>query len=811
MSIQAKHINEFVDTRLHNQGIGKAIPVRRFGALRLVKKGFSVDHFGREVQLHEKQGKQLVVYGSYPVIHVKGWLYDEENKQLAKDLKLRVGDLVFPLDYGSPRNDVADHLNNKQIIACGYQGNVPGVLFTEPKRVSLLFQNSEGKWRESDPMTIDLRPLNPAAIKEEEDVFGISRQLDFAIKSRDRQLLELQGSLSWQITKPLRWILDAIRGITSLFSRKKLEVAGREIKEKGLVGGVTSVVRNRLNFNYLNQDYKRYLEHNHLGAKELAELKEKADDLKYKPKISILTPVHNVERRWLNACINSVLNQVYANWELCLYDDSSSYDETVEALRSWENSDVRIKVAYGEENQHISGASNECLKMATGDYVGLLDHDDELTADALYQVVKEINEAPEVDFFFSDEDKMELNGERTEPYFKPGFNEDLFLSNNYLCHFSVIRKSLVDEVSGFRKGYEGSQDYDLFLRVYEKTDKIKHIPKVLYHWRKIPGSTAAVYNDKGYANAASLKALHDHLERKGEKGEVENGLWPGSFRIRREVDSKPLVSIIIPFKDQVGLLEKCLDSIWEKTSYPNYELILIDNNSSEKATLRYIKEIDKKCQLYSFEEDFNFAAINNLGAEKAKGEYLLLLNNDTEITQEDWIEAMLEQASRKEVGAVGAKLLYPDGNVQHAGVIFGLKGFANHAFLGRSDKDNVYYGNANVVRNYVAVSAACLIVSKKKFNEVAGMDQQLAVAYNDLDFCLKLREKGYRNVYTPFAKLIHKESKSRGYENNPEKRARLAKEEKYMLKKWGEEVLNDEYFNDNLDPQSLDFRIKLLD
>ena len=807
MSLKARHINEFSYARLKGQGVPRAQSFSKSGIHKRLKaeRGYSFDHFAREVLLHEKQSRQLVIYGSHSIVHVKGWLVDHKGNSVASKVFLRVDDVLFPVEYGSFRSDVANKLKNKDLAPCGFQVNIPGAIFVEAMGVSLIFKGADGQWQESQSLTVDLRPLDSKTIKEEEDAIGLCRELDFARKSRDLQALNMYGSLSWKITKPFRWTLDAMQLVAALFNRKKLKAATNEIKEKGIVGGVTAVLQNRKNFNHLNQDYKLYLRNHHLGPKELADLKEKSKQFKLQPKISILTPVHNVDRRWLNACVNSVLNQVYSNWELCLYDDSSSNAETLESLKSWESSDPRIKVRYGKENLHISGASNMCLEMATGEYVGLLDNDDELTQDALYEVVKAINANREVDFFFSDEDKLEMNGERTQPYFKPGFNEELFLSNNYLCHFSVIRKKLLDEVSGFRMGYEGSQDYDLFLRVYEKTDKIQHIPKVLYHWRKIPGSTAAVYDDKSYANTASIKALTDHLQRNGEAGEVANGLWPGSFRIKRELKN-PKVSIIIPFKDHVQLLEQCLDSIWGKSTYDNYEIILINNNSEEKATERYLKEISDRCKVHDFPGEFNFSEINNFGVSKATGEYLILLNNDTEVIQRDWIEAMLEQAVRQEVGAVGAKLLYPDGKVQHAGVIFGLKGLANHAFLGKSDNDNLYYGNANVIRNYSAVSAACLMVSKKDFLEVGGMEKNLAVAYNDLDFCLKLKALGRRNVYTPFAKLVHKESKSRGYENSPEKRARLAKEEKWMLDKWGREILKDEYFNQNLDNSHMDFR-----
>lgn len=530
-----------------------------------------------------------------------------------------------------------------------------------------------------------------------------------------------------------------------------------------------------------------------------------------KPLVSIIVPVYNVERKWLNRCVESVLKQAYPNWELCLYDDASTLAETIHALKQWEGKDDRIKVKLGKENGHISKASNRSIDMASGTFVALLDNDDELTEDALYQVIKALNEHPETDMFFSDEDKLEMDGTFSGAYFKPGFNKHLFLANNYLCHFSVIRKSVGDKIGWFRPGYEGSQDFDLFLRLSHATDKIRHLPKVLYHWRKIPGSTAAEYSTKSYANASSIKAISEHLEAENTPGSVHNGLWPGSFRVKYTIKDDPLVSIIVPFKDQPEFLENCVNSILEKTKYKNYEIILVNNNSREERTLKFVEAYESHplIQVIHDKKAFNFARINNEAAKKAKGDFLVFLNNDTKVIAHDWLSAMLEYAQQKDVGAVGAKLLYEDCTVQHAGVLLGVGGVATHAFHGFADGDNFAFGQLNVVREYMAVSAACMMVEKKKYFEVGGMDEQLAVAYNDVDLCLSFRKAGLVNIYTPYAKLFHFESKSRGYENTPEKKKRLAEETTRLYDKWGDTAKEDVYYSPNLAKDAPDFSIAL--
>jgi GT2 family glycosyltransferase len=557
------------------------------------------------------------------------------------------------------------------------------------------------------------------------------------------------------------------------------------------------------------QDYDRYAKETKRFVYDSQAIGNEIETFKIKPIISVIVPVYNVPVKWLNRCIRSVQEQFYKNWELCLYDDCSTSAETLAGLRSWQGKDARINIAFGDQNRHISHASNQAIKMASGEFVALLDHDDELTPDALFEMVKEINRSDSVDFIYSDEDKLEMGGSFSGPFHKPDFNLDLFLTNNYICHFAVIRKSIGDKIGWFREGFEGSQDFDLFLRIIQETREISHIPKILYHWRKIPGSTAAEYSTKSYANTASIRALKDYCKQQGIKASVENGLWPGSFRINRTILKHPKVSIIIPFKDQPDFLKKCLTSIFQKTSYNNYDIILVNNSSSQPETLRILKNFEKNKQIniLNFNHEFNFSAINNFAAQYASGDHLLFLNNDTEVISQNWLTTMLSHSQRDEVGGVGAKLLYPDNTVQHAGVILGVGGIANHAYHRQHPKNTTYWGHLNTERNYSALTAACLMVSKELFFKVGGFNEKLSVAFNDIDLCLRLRELGKINVYTPYAELYHHESVSRGYDIDMEKKERLEQESKMIRRYWPEKLDNDPMYNINLTKKKTDFTL----
>ena len=570
--------------------------------------------------------------------------------------------------------------------------------------------------------------------------------------------------------------------------------------------------------NSIISDYQRWIQKNENW--NIEEIRKEIKSLTYKPKISIITPVYNVDPKWLDKCIESVRNQFYENWELCLHNDASTKKETIDCLKKWGKADKRIKISFGKENQHISGASNEALKLATGEFIALLDNDDELSPNALYENVKVLNNHPEADFIYSDEDKLEMDETRSDPFFKPSWSLDLFLSMNYTCHLGIYRKKIIDEIGGFRKGYEGSQDYDLILRFIEKTKpkNIFHISKILYHWRKIPGSTADKFDYKNYANDAAKKALAEYLERNNIKGKVLDGVAPGLYRIKRELIGNPKVSIIIPFKDQAEILERCVDSIVRKTVYKNYEIILVNNQSKEKDTFEYLDKIKtkKNIKILNYDKPFNFSAINNFAVKNARGEFILFLNNDMEVISDSWLCNMIEHIQRKEVGAVGAKLFYPNDTIQHAGVVMGL-GIAGHPFKHLPSDTPGNFGLVASIRNYCAVTGACLLTKKELFEKIGGFDEKnLPVAYNDVDLCLRIVENGNNIVYTPYAELYHYESLSRGSDNedelkfkNPEKYARVISERRYMDERWKKYIDDDPYYSPNLTRTREDFSFRL--
>ncbi len=541
------------------------------------------------------------------------------------------------------------------------------------------------------------------------------------------------------------------------------------------------------------------------------EIQARLANLTFQPLISIIMPVFNVEQEWLKQAVQSVENQWYSNWELCIIDDRSTTRETIEFLESIDN--PKIKIRYSSRNQGISRASNEALSFATGSFIALMDHDDEITPDAFYEVVKVINEHG-AEFIYSDEDKIELNGSYSEPHFKPDYSPEMFLSQNYLSHLGVIKRSLIDEVGGFTTGLEGAQDYDLYLKVLEKTNKVTHIPKVLYHWRKVPGSTAAVFDDKSYAKDAGARALANAIHRRQLNAAVLSGKYSGTYRVKYAVEGTPLVSIIIPFKDKPELLKMCIESILDKSTYENFEVIGISNNSEEKETfseMERLKALDARISFFEHNVPFNFSEINNYAVENhANGKHLLLLNNDIEIISPDWIESLLEFSQREDVGVVGGKLFYPDGKVQHAGIIIGIGGVAGHSHKYIDGEHHGYFSRPNLVQNLSALTGACLMLKKDIYDEVGGLDaENLEIAFNDVDFCLRIREKGYLNVFTPYCEAYHHESISRGYEVTTEQQDRFNREVEYMTHRHaGILKSGDPYYNRNLTLDHEDFSFR---
>ncbi|MGL3147732.1 glycosyltransferase family 2 protein [Enterococcus faecalis] len=535
----------------------------------------------------------------------------------------------------------------------------------------------------------------------------------------------------------------------------------------------------------------------------------------YQPKISIAMPVYNVEEKWLRLCIDSILNQVYTNWELCMADDASTDPNVKKILTEYQQLDERIRVVFREQNGHISEATNSALAIATGEFVALLDNDDELAINAFYEVVKVLNENPELDLIYSDEDKIDMDGNRSDPAFKPDWSPDLLLGTNYISHLGVYRRSILEEIGGFRKGYEGSQDYDLVLRFTEKTTKerIKHIPKVLYYWRMLPTSTAVDQGSKGYAFEAGLRAVQDALVRRGIDGHATHGAANGLYDVYYDIESEKLVSIIIPTKNGYKDVQRCVSSIIEKTTYQNYEIIMADNGSTDPKMHELYAEFEQQLPGRFFVESidipFNFSTINNRAAKKAHGEYLLFLNNDTEVITENWLTLMVSFAQQERIGCVGAKLLYPNNTVQHAGVILGLGGVAGHGHYGYPHGDLGYFGRLAINVNYSAVTAACLLMKKADFDAVGGFEEAFTVAFNDVDLCLKVQALGRDNVWLHEAELYHFESQTRGYDDKGKKKKRFEQEKVMMEEKWGPLIENDPFYNPNLTRDIPNFSLRI--
>lgn len=538
------------------------------------------------------------------------------------------------------------------------------------------------------------------------------------------------------------------------------------------------------------------------------EIKNKIHSFQHKPLISIIMPVYNIDPKWLDIAIESIKKQWYKNWELCIADDKSSNSKTIEYLQQIDH--PKIKINFLDHNLNISGASNAAIDLASGEYIALMDNDDTISPDALYEIVKAINKT-NADFIYSDEDLVTEDETYTYPHFKPDFSPDLLMSHNYITHFACFSTALLKEVGYFDPAHNGAQDYELFLRLTEKARKIVHIPKVLYHWRMLSSSTCVNTEVKPAALEAGRMALVKTLQRRGIKGSVENTNVSHYFRVRYEIIENPLISIIIPFKDKPELLETCINSILKKSTYKNYEIIGISNNSEEQATFEIMKQLeakDPRVKFYEYNVEFNYSDINNHAVYTyAKGEHILLLNNDIEVIEPSWIEAMLEHSQRESIGCVGAKLYYPNDMIQHAGVIIGLGGFAGHSHKMSNRNDQGYFNRLNAVQNLSAVTAACLMVKTSLYKKVAGLDtKNFKIAYNDVDFCLRILELGYYNLFTPYAQLYHHESISRGYEDTDEKKARFENEKKALFERHKNILQNgDPYYNKNLTLDREDF------
>ena len=537
--------------------------------------------------------------------------------------------------------------------------------------------------------------------------------------------------------------------------------------------------------NNTGKSYKEWFRENQATSEELQKQREK--EFAYSPLISIIVPTYKTPVVFLREMIDSVINQSYINWELCIADGSEGDPSVEKELAEYAGRDKRIKYCLLDKNEGISGNTNAALAMATGDYVGLFDHDDVLAPNALYEIVNALQEK-KYDILYTDEDKITGDGkEHMDPNFKPDFSMDLFCSHNYITHFFVVKTEIIKGVGGFRKEFDGSQDYDIMFRCIERADSIKHIPMILYHWRIHMNSVAGDPSSKMYAYDAGKHAIEEHFRRIGVSAKVEHaGLW-GMYHVIYDTPGDPLISIIIPNKDHIDDLSRCIESIVEKSVYSNYEIVIVENNSEEAETFHYYENIEAKhsnIKVVKWDGPFNYSAINNFGVQYANGEYLLFLNNDTELITPTALKEILGCCMREDVGAVGAKLLYEDETVQHAGVVIGFGGYAGHVNTGIERDDYGYMVRARINCNYSAVTAACMMTKKSLFHQVHGFDEQFVVACNDVDYCLKLRELGKWIVYNAFAEWYHYESKSRGYEDTPEKLKRFEGEIEKFQKKW---------------------------
>ncbi len=639
--------------------------------------------------------------------------------------------------------------------------------------------------------------------------------------SLNEQIVNLYSSTSWKIAQPLRLVAQQMKRFRRVMElvipvikyggglRSTIIKGIKLLRREGFAGimrGFPIVTTSRKN------DYAEWIRrYDTLTDASRANMLHRVDHFSHRPLISVVMPTYNPKSEWLIAAIESVRKQIYPHWELCIADDAST-DKTIRPiLERYAREDSRIKVVFREQNGHISLASNTAIELASGEWIALLDHDDLLSEHALFWVADVINKDPNVGLIYSDEDKIVAEGKRINPYFKCDWNVDLFYSQNLITHLGIYRADILHHVEGFRVGFEGAQDYDLALRFIEHLEakQIHHIPRVLYHWRVHGESTAQSTDAKPYAMLAGEKALNEHFQRQKIKASAE--LVGFGYRVRYALpDDLPMVSLIIPTRNGLALIQKCVESILKKTTYPNYEILIVDNASDDPATLQYFDKLktDMRVRVVRDERPFNYSALNNAAVKLTKGEVLGLLNNDLEVISPDWLSEMVSLALQPQVGAVGAKLRYLDNTLQHAGVITGVGGVAGHSHKYLPCREYGYFGRTIFIQSFSAVTAACLIIQKAIYKEVRGLnDLDLKVAFNDVDFCLRVREAGYRNVWTPYAQLYHHESATRGFEDTPEKRARFAKEVQFMKQSWGDLLLNDPAYSPNLSLDHEDFSL----
>ena len=633
------------------------------------------------------------------------------------------------------------------------------------------------------------------------------------LEAQNRYLRESFDTISnaffWKIPKPARFTLDVLKRAARPHAEKGLLRKGLySLRTNGFCITWQKVIQKIRFSGNLARIAKQAL----FTEEELARQREHV--FPQRIKFSIVVPLYNTTETFLREMIESVLAQTYADWELCMADGSDAQHADVQRIcKEYVRRDKRIRYRKLEKNLGISGNTNACLEMVTGDYIGLFDHDDLLNPAALYEVMRAI-ESTGADFIYTDECIFhDTPKDAYLPHFKPDFAPDNLRTNNYICHFTVFKRTLLDEVGLFDPACDGSQDHDMVLRLTEKAQRIAHIPEILYYWRAHAGSVAESPGEKPYVIEAGIRAVEKQLERLGFEGKVEP-VRPDLtiYRIRYVVKGKPKVSILIPNYEHLKELKTCLDSIFAKTTWPNYEIIIVENNSSSRELFAYYEDIQLEhanVRVVTWEGKFNYSAINNYGAQFCTGEYLLLLNNDIEVITPDWIEEMLMLAQREDVGAVGAMLYYPNNTIRNAGICLGMGGIAGSFFQHVSRNSIGYMGRLLYVQNVSAVSSACMMLRREVWDKVGGMDEDWAVTFNDVDLCMRIHKAGYFIVWTPFAELYHYESKSRGYEDTPEKRKRFKGEVLRFRSRWAKELeAGDPYFNPNFTLSREDFSVK---
>ena len=779
-------------------------------------------------------------------LYITGWCVNRCGKDI-RGIRARIGRRKFFGNYGIQRKDVAAALGSIAVERIGFAIAVP--LPVGKSHVITEVQEADGVWRiiasrhafgapdKDSEAPIDPKYFLPNPGANPRIEFWIDRPSVWSRKVRHLHVsgwcLAISGSEVTQVRARVRHkIVRARFGIVrpdiglffdnmpgalqSGFSLDAIIPPGRSqfVMEARSGEGPWEtffihpvhgpIFREQFDENQeMVGDYALWIRrYDRLRRDDVRRIRQQITQFHDSPLISVLLPVYNPNLRWLRRAIQSVQNQLYPRWELCIVDDASTNRKVWQLLQRCARRDSRIKVMRRAENGHISATSNDALNMAEGDFVALLDHDDELAPTALYFVAVALNENRGLQLLYSDEDKLDARNRRSDPYFKSDWNPELLFAQNFVSHLGVYRTDLVRRVGGFRIGFEGSQDYDLTLRCIEQIqpEQIKHLPWVLYHWRMTAGSTASHVTAKPYAQKAAGRAVQEHFDRIGIEAKVVPH-YGAYLRTKYALPAKrPLVSIVIPTSDRASLLQKCLESIFEKTDYQNYEVIVLDHGSREAETLEFLLALEKRerVRVERMEGPFNYSQLNNRGVELSRGSFIALLNNDVEVLNDDWLSELVSHALRPEVGIVGARLWYPNGPMQHGGVILGAGGIASHAHVGVRHEPG-YFARPHLAQNLSAVTAACAVVRRDVYLQVGGFDEvNLPVTFNDVDFCLRLREAGYWIVWTPHAQLVHHESASRGFDDNRRKQVRFLAEIDYMKTKWGDKLQCDPFYNPNL-------------